>query len=97
MVEINEPDYDYNDYDAFDRSAFRLRLVKGGGCWSYVGRWYLDQLEFFNHVKSSSKKHWISYLNKWKEELEISHLVWMMAANMVQLLYMRQCMPLDFG
>ena len=43
MVEVDEPSYDYYDYDSFDYNAYRIRLVKGGGCWSYVGRWYLDQ------------------------------------------------------
>ena len=42
LVEVGEPVYDYYD-DEYDVSKFRLRMVKSGGCWSYVGRWYFDQ------------------------------------------------------
>ena len=41
-VEIGEPVYDYYD-DDYDVAKFRLLMVKSGGCWSYVGRWYFDQ------------------------------------------------------
>ena len=47
MVEVEEPSYEdyYYDYDYYEpvEWEYRLKIVKQGGCWSYVGRWYLDQ------------------------------------------------------